>query len=214
MNRFVKVFFVMLVVFSMAACGSSAGSAPTAAPTNPPPTKEPTSAPAPTATQAPTEAATEAPTEAPPAFTTFESPEGVLSLDVPGAWVSETDNSTPNLTSYLFHPETGGAVIHYMLYDDGKTYINQGDAGKITLQLLNQGYTNGAGDIKISKDEPMKDGSEELTWESLDGGYSGITIFKGKGTTLALITFAYSNDQIDQYKDALDKSYSTLVFNQ
>jgi len=145
-------------------------------------------------------------------FIEFDSPDGLVSVEVPGDWEYQEDNSTPNVMSYVFRSKDQSALVHYVTYDDGKTNWNQGDAGKFALEILNGGYTDGAGDIKIS-DDKIVDGIEYLTWNSSKSQFSGVTAFKANGTLVGLITFLYNDLAKDQYAQQMDYLISTLKFN-
>ena len=156
-------------------------------------------------------AATEAPVEETvPEYVLYEDDGGFLSAEIPGEWLYERNENT-NIVSDEFYPEAGGAYVQSMVYDDGTTW-NQSMAGQVALIVLNQGYTNGAGDIRISKDEPQSDGSEWLTWTSKAGNYSGVTVFKASGKKLILFSVLYNNDAKDVYSEQLDYILSTLTF--
>jgi hypothetical protein len=178
------------------------------------PTEAPPVATAVPATAEPTAVPTEAPTatEEVPAYVKFESPDGSVVVEVPGDWTKTIDDSTSDVTSYLFTAPDAGGFIQYLVFDDGKTHWSQGNAGKVALAVLNNGYTNGAGDIKISKDEPMPNHSEQLTWSSNKGDYSGITSFKAIGTKLILFTVLYNNSSKDQYFETLNYVLDKLKF--
>jgi hypothetical protein len=103
-------------------------------------------------------------------------------------------------------------MVHYVTFDDGKTRWTQGDAGKLALSVLNSGYTNGSGDIKIT-DDTIDNGIEYLTWNSREGKYTGVTVFRAKGTLVALISFLCNDAAKDQYGKQLDYLISTLKFN-
>ena len=210
MKLYYKLVILIFVGLFMLACAG--GAVATSVPTEVPPvaTSVPTIA-APTAVPP---AATEAPTATAevPAFVKYESPDGSVTAEVPGDWIYKADESDPKIDSYLFTAPDSGGFIQYLVFDDGKTHWNQGIAGKVALAVLNDGYTDGAGDIKISKDEPMPDHSEHLTWSSKKGNYSGITSFKAIGTKLILFTVLYNNSSKDQYMEPLKYVLGKLTF--
>ncbi|MBK6792037.1 MAG: hypothetical protein IPG80_05725 [Anaerolineales bacterium] len=49
--------------------------------------------------------------------------------------------------------------------------------------MINNFYsaTGAVGDIRISSDQIMNDGSERLEWVSKSGGYSGVSFFETRG---------------------------------
>jgi hypothetical protein len=199
----------MLVAMLILACGGG-----TSVATSAPQQEEPAATEA-AVTEAATSdtAATEAPaaTEAAAEWIVYSDAEGFISVEIPGAWTHETKEDG-NVFADNFYPEEGGAYVQNMIYDDGTTW-NQSMAGQVALIVLNQAYTDGAGDIKISKDEPQSDGSERLTWTSKAGNYSGVTVFKASGKKLILFSVLYNNDAKDYYEDQVNHVLETLTFN-
>ena len=100
-----------------------------------------------------------------------------------------------------------GAVIENIVYDDGTAFTGNQKA-KFSLYLLNTFYssTGKEGDIKVSDDSIMKDGSERLTWTSKGGGYSGLSFLevRNNGTTFLFFTVDWGNDVQDTYIDTLN----------
>jgi hypothetical protein len=186
---------------------------PTEAPVQLPPTKVP-----------PTEVpATEAPvTEAPVSnnssggWTTFTDENGFYAIDVPSDWeYSHTvDDESNNYYIDTFSSPDGGAVIENIVYNDG-TPFTSGQNGQFALQILNQLYskTGREGDIRVSDDRIMKDGSERLTWTSKEGLYSGISYFEVRDRNWFLMfTVNWGNAVQDEYFDTLNtviESYRT-----
>jgi hypothetical protein len=211
-----KVLFIVLVALLLLACngGAIATSTHVVAPTKGQPVVESTAVVEPTVTKEAPSATEESPTatEEAPAFVEFQSPDGSVVAEVPGNWAYTSDDSSANVTSHIFSAPDSGGIVQYLVYDDGKTYWTQGEAGKVALSVLNEGYTKGYGDIKISKDQPMPDHSEQLTWSSKAGNYSGITSFKAIGTKLILFSVLYINPAKDQYLETLTYVLSTLRY--
>ena len=98
------------------------------------------------------------------------------------------------------------ALVENIVYNDGKSFTSN-DKGKFALYLLNTFYskTGKEGDIRVSDDRMMEDGSERLIWTSKAGGYSGISFLETRGTdTFLLFTVEWVNSAEDQYKATLD----------
>lgn len=134
---------------------------------------------------------------------TFYGPNDLFTIEVPTAWMYETQIDG-NIIVDSFHAPDGHALIENIMYDDG-SYYSAGDAGKAALRILNQFYTKGAGDIKVSEDSIQKDGSERLTWTSQQGGYSGVTFFEVRNeTSLLIFSVLYDNPYEDTYLPVLD----------
>jgi hypothetical protein len=189
----------------------------------------PTEVPAPTQppVQLPTQAPVIQPTEEAPVteepasnnnssggLKTFTDENNFYAIDVPADWeYSHTVDSDKNYY-YIdtFTSPDGGAVIENIVYNDG-TVFSGGQNGQFALQILNQLYskTGREGDIKVSEDQIMKDGSERLTWTSKEGLYSGLSFFEIRDKKWFLMfTVNWGNSMQDQYLDTLNaviKSY-------
>ena len=98
-------------------------------------------------------------------------------------------------------------MIENIVYDDGERFTGN-QKGKFALYLLNTFYssTGKEGDIKVSDDSIMKDGSERLTWSSKGGGYSGISFLelRSNGTTFLFFTVDWGDAVKDTYIDTLN----------
>jgi len=187
----------------------------------PPPV--PTQPPVQLPTQAPVIQPTEVPaTEAPVSnnssggLKTFTDENNFFSIDVPSDW-EYSHTVDPDKNYYYidtFSSPDGGAVIENIVYNDG-TAFSGGQNGKFALQILNQLYskTGREGDIKVSDDQIMKDGSERLTWASKEGLYSGLSFFEIREKNWFLMfTVNWGNAVQDQYLDTLNaviESYRT-----
>ena len=208
--RYLIVFFVLLLVTSMA-CGlfSSGGTSVTEEPpVQQPPTQQPPA-------QQPVEP--EPPTQEPPqqsdsgtgGFVTFTDQNGLFTIEVPADWTYEQTYDSENNYYYIdtFKSPDGGAVIENIVYDDGTAFTGN-QKGKFALYLLNTFYssTGKEGDIRVSDDSIMKDGSERLVWTSKGGGYSGISFLevRSNGTTFLFFTVDWGNDYEDVYLDTLN----------
>lgn len=121
---------------------------------------------------------------------TFSDRNNLYKISIPRPWVHTTEEDT-NLYIDTFLSPDGYGLIENMAYDDGST-ITKGDAGKIALYLLNNYYTSGAGDIKVTGDKVQSDGSERLDWTSRSGGYHGQSFFETRGTTFLMFSTIYS----------------------
>jgi hypothetical protein len=122
---------------------------------------------------------------------TFVDHNKLFQFDVPNAWTYEFSGDEQCYVDTFTSPD-GQAAIQNITCDTGQT-MNQAAAGQFALGMLNNAYTSGSGDIKISKDEPQPDGSEKLTWSSKKGGYSGVSFFETRGTRILLLTMFAGN---------------------
>lgn len=186
-HRMLFAFAALLLAVSLA-CGGSAEptAAPTLppAPTNPPPTAvpaQPTQAPAqPTQAQQPSNA-----------MVTFVDQNNLLAFDLPGDWYYENSDLGRNLytdvTAYAdtFTSPDGSALIESLvMFADANVTINNSTSQAVALDILNTYYSNTGtnnGDIRISSDQIMNDGSERFEWTSKGGNYSGISFFEVRG---------------------------------
>ncbi len=183
---------------------------PTQAPTRVPPTQEPVQQP----TVAPV---TDVPvSNSSGGLKTFTDKNNFYSIDVPSDWTYQqtVDNDKNYYYIDTFTSPDGGAVIENIVYNDGTPFTG-GQNGQFALYLLNTFYskTGREGDIKVTDDKIMKDGSERLTWNSKEGKYSGISFFEIRNkNNFLMFTVNWGNAVKDQYFDTLNtviQSYRT-----
>jgi hypothetical protein len=142
-------------------------------------------------------------------FVTFTDANGLYSIEVPADWTYEQSVDTENNNYYIdtFTAPDGGAVIENIVYDDGTVFTGN-QKSKFALYLLNTFYssTGREGDIRVSDDAIMKDGSERLTWTSKGGGYSGISFLEVRrnDTTFLFFTVDWGNSVEETYRDILN----------
>ena len=209
LKPFVFVLAVMAVV--SLACGvfSSSQDPPTTAPevqqlpTQPPQVQAPTEQPIDNTSNDSTS------NDSSGGYITFTDQNNLYSIEVPDGWDYSQTVDTENNYYYIdtFKSPDGGAVIENIVYDDGTAFTGNQKA-KFSLYLLNTFYssTGKEGDIKVSDDSIMKDGSERLTWTSKGGGYSGLSFLevRSNGTTFLFFTVDWGNDVQDTYIDTLN----------
>ena len=206
--------FIALLVFVVSVgclCTGLAGGTPTEAPAQPPAQAAPTKVPP---TQAPVQQPTKAPVTEPPAsssggWITFTDQNNYYAIDVPADWTYEQTYDSENNYYYIdtFTSPDGGAVIENIAYNDGTPFTG-GQNGQFALYLLNTFYSNTGreGDIKVSDDKIMKDGSERLTWTSKEGLYSGLSFFEVRDDryTFLMFTVNWGNDMEETYQETLN----------
>lgn len=209
------IFFLVLItaVVSLACQAITGSPEPTSVPN--PPTQQPT-------LEQPT--LQETSEEEPPQqlesdksdFIIFTDQNDLYSIEVPADWEYEQTYDAEDNYYYIdtFTSPDGGAVIENIVYDDGTRFTGN-QKGKFALYLLNTFYSSigREGDIRVSDDKIMPDGSERLTWSSQGGGYSGISFLelRSNGTTFLLFTVNWGNSVEDVYIDTLNyviESYS------
>lgn len=133
---------------------------------------------------------------------TFSDKNNLFQFEVPLAWTYSYDEAT-NIYQDRFTSPDGHSVIDNITYDDG-TATSKSQAGAVALSLLNQVYTNGANDIKITGDKVQPDGSERLTWTSKKGGYSGQSFFETRGTTFLMLSWLVDSGYEDMFGPVFD----------
>lgn len=208
--RFLIAFVLLLLTASMACSLFGGGETPAteAPPVQQPPTKQPPTQQPPTSQPVETEAPQQSDTTD-GGFVTFTDPNDLYYIEVPADWTYEHYYDEENNYYYIdtFTSPDGGAVIENIVYDDGTPFTGN-QKSKFALYLLNTFYssTGKEGDIRISDDKIMSDGSERLTWSSRGGGYSGISFLetRSNGTTFLFFTVDWGNDVEDVYVDTLD----------
>lgn len=137
-------------------------------------------------------------------FTTFTDQNNYYQMEVPSDWNYSQSTGDYYYIDHFKSPDEKG-LIENITYDDG-TPFSGSQNGRFALDLLNRFYSNTGttGDIRVSDDSIMKDGSERLTWRSKSGGYSGISYFELRGrTTFLMITIEWVDSAKDQYFDLL-----------
>jgi hypothetical protein len=141
---------------------------------------------------------------------TFTDQNNQFQFDVPLAW-TYTYSEDKNSYSDTFTSPDSNAIIENISYDDGSTSWTKSSAGKAALALLNQVYTGGAGDIKITGDEVQTDGSERLDWTSRNGGYSGQSFFETRGTSFLMLSLLYNKDYTEMFGPVFDNTLSSYA---
>lgn len=215
--------FLALLVFVISVgclCTGLSNGTPTQAPapTQPPVQVQPSRTPAPLPTAAP--AVTDEPVSnnnnSSGGWTTFTDEKGFYAIDVPSDWEYSHNVDGDNNYYYIdtFTSPDGGAVVENIVYNDGTPFTG-GQNGQFALQILNQLYskTGREGDIKVSDDKIMKDGSERLTWTSKEGKYSGLSFFEIRDkNNFLMFTVNWGNSMEETYLDTLNtviESYRT-----
>lgn len=144
---------------------------------------------------------------------TFKGPNNLFEIEVPLSWKHDLSTDA-NLIVDSFHAPDEHASIESIVYDDGFPYA-KADAGQATLRLLKEFYTNGDGDISITDDRIMEDRRERLTWESKQGGFSGITTFEVRNeTSLIIFSVLYDHPYEDTYRTLLEYVIDTYETSQ
>lgn len=138
---------------------------------------------------------------------TFTDQNELYQIDIPGNWNYE-QTSGDNYYADVFTAPDEGAKVENIVYNDG-TAFSGGQNGRFALDILNTFYssTGEAGDIRVTDDSIMKDGSERLTWQSRGGDYSGVSFFEIRGSdrkTFLMFTVYWLDDAEDFYSETLN----------
>lgn len=222
-HRVLFAFIVLLVAISCICTNTNV--APTTPPTNVPAA---TSAPAVTSAPAPTTNAPQPPSNNTPALNgtssdlvTFVDQKNLLAFDLPGDWTyehvelgdqvySDANAYTDTFTS----PDESAKMESLVIF--AKITLSGSESGGAALDLLHRYYsaTGKVGDIRVSSDQIMKDGSERLEWTSREGGYSGVSFFELRGDNRKtwLMLTAWWSDGVDQATlDAVNNAIATYT---
>ena len=216
--RTIFAFIALLLVVSLACNG---GATPTPAPTIPP---APTSAPLPTIDT--TQQQGNAPSGALPQsgnapqqsgtssdLVTFVDENNLLAFDLPGDWFYEHTVGDVLYVDTFTSPDEVSAIIESLVYNDGTAFTGK-DNGRFALYLLNTYYsaTGKEGDIRVSSDQIMNDGSERLEWASRSGGFSGVSYFELRGDdrkTFLMLTAKWLDDLDQATLDAINNAINS-----
>ncbi|MBL8079749.1 MAG: hypothetical protein JNM55_17410 [Anaerolineales bacterium] len=144
----------------------------------------------------------------------FVGPNEAMSIDVPLGWAYQFDDHetySDALIETLQSPDLA-ALIENVSVVDGNSYT-MGNAGQMALFLLNDRYSSGSNDIRVSDIKTLNDGSEFWTWRSVKGGFSGVTNFELRdgGRQILLLSFISDNDFLDLYQPLFDRVLSTYT---
>ncbi|MBI2759772.1 MAG: hypothetical protein HYX49_14000 [Chloroflexi bacterium] len=192
-------FAIMVIIVGLACSGGT--TVPAAQSTQPPQQPAPTQA----VSSPGNSNNNSAPTGNSSAPVSFTDKNNFYQIDVPGDWKQSSESGTNYYIDQFKSPD-GNALVENIAYDDG-TAFSGSQNGQFALQLLHQFYSNTGkeGDIRVSEDKIMQDGSERLTWTSKGGGYSGASYFEvRKKTTFLMLTIEWSNDYESTYLDTLN----------
>lgn len=205
--------FAALLLMVGLACGASAE--PTANPTLPP---VPTTAPA----------QPEQPQGQPQNtggngdITTFVDANNLLAFDLPNDWTFEhTDHgdaiySDVNAYSDTFtSPDSSAKIESIVMFANEGVTVNNSISQAVALDILNTYYSSTGtnnGDIRISSDQIMKDGSERFEWTSKGGNYSGVSFFEVRGAdkrTWLMWTLWWSNSSDQATLDIVNNAINS-----
>ena len=213
------VFLILVLALTGLACQAVTGGAePAPAPVQPPVQEDPPQPVAPPVEE-PAEQPAEQPSEPqsqPPAassdYLMFTDRNGHFQIEVPGDWSQSEETGDVYYIDQFKSPDEQ-AMIENLVYDDGDAFTG-GTNGKFALALLHNFYssTGKEGDIKVTDDKIMPDGSERLSWSSRGGGYSGMSFFEVRNrTTFLMFTVEWMDESESDYIDILNRAIESYV---
>ncbi|MBI3163151.1 MAG: hypothetical protein HYZ24_00595 [Chloroflexi bacterium] len=192
--RMLFVFAAVLLAVSLACGGSSEPAAEN--PTLPPaPTNAPAQQEQPQTQEQPQQQTTDG------GLVTFTDENGLAAFDLPGDWAYSHSTGENYYVDRFTTPDGASGFMESLVYSDGTPFVKS-QKGQFALDLINTFYsaTGQVGDIKVTGDQIMPDGSERLEWVSKSGGYSGMTFFETRGddNSVFLMLSAWWMDGADQ----------------
>lgn len=152
---------------------------------------------------------------------TFTDQNNFLAFDLPGDWTYEHvelgDQIYSDADAYsdtFVSPDESADMESLVIFSD-VAMDNSLSAG-VALDLLHRlySYTGKVGDIRISSDQIMQDGSERFEWKSKGGEYSGRTYFEIRGKnkkTWLMLTARWSNDADESTIKVIDDAIGSYV---
>lgn len=197
--------FVAVMLFVSLACGATGQ--PTAIPTLPPvPTNPPVEV-QPTAVQQQQQQQQQTTGNG---IVTFVDQNNLLAFDLPGDWTYEHidhgDAIYSDVVAYtdaFTSPDESAVIESLVMFANPGVKVDNSTSQYVALDILNTYYSSTGqnnGDIRISSDQIMKDGSERFEWSSKGGGYSGVSFFEVRGDDKRtwLMWTAFWSDSVDQ----------------
>lgn len=211
--------FVTLLLAVSLACNGGATPTPTTVPTAVViPTKESISIPP---TSAPQQINTPVPSSGNNSGGTFVDQNNLLAFEMPGDWTLEHielgDQVYTDANAYsdtFTSPNESAKMESLVIF--AETAVDNSVSAGAALDLLHRYYstTGKVGDIRISSDQIMQDGSERFEWSSKGGDYSGVSFFEVRGSnrkTWLMLTAWWDNDVDQATLDVIDNAIATYT---
>ncbi|MBI2331361.1 MAG: hypothetical protein HYU84_04220 [Chloroflexi bacterium] len=217
MKSYRTLFGLMALLLAVSlACGGSG--TPTANPTLPP---VPTNPPAQVDQGQTQDQGQQQPSNG---IVTFVDQNNLLAFDLPGDWTYEhTDHGdaiytdVEAYTDTFTSPDESAIIESLVMFADQGVKVNNSTSQAVALDILNTYYSSTGtnnGDIRISSDQIMQDGSERFEWTSKGGDYSGVSFFEVRGDdkrTWLMWTAWWSNSVDQSVLDIVDSAISTYT---
>ncbi|HMV29968.1 MAG TPA: hypothetical protein PKE23_11320 [Anaerolineales bacterium] len=205
--RMLFAFAALMLVVSLACGGSSA-----------PATENPTLPPVPTNPPAQQEQPqgqdqSQGQTTTDSGLVTFVDENGLAAFDLPGDWVYSHSTGDNYYVDRFTTPDGFSGLVESLVYNDGTSFVKS-QKGQFALDLINTFYsaTGEVGDIKVTSDQIMPDGSERLEWTSKSGGYSGMTFFETRGddnSTFMMLSAWWDNNADQATLDIINNAIAS-----
>ena len=202
--RMLFVFAALLLAVSLACGGSSAPA--TENPTLPPVPTNPPAQPEQTQEQSQQQSTDNG-------LVTFVDENGLAAFDLPGDWVYSHSTGDNYYVDRFTTPDGYSGLLESLVYSDGTSFVKS-QKGQFALNLINTFYSNTGevGDIKVTSDQIMPDGSERLEWTSKAGGYSGMSFFETRGddnSTFMMLSAWWMNDTDQATLDIINNAIAS-----
>ncbi len=139
----------------------------------------------------------------------YTSPNGIFTMDVPAGWSMETDTKTIEDT-----------VIDTFTAPDGNAYVQilVNDVSPDTTAVLKGQYTLDymkrlcGEDLRVGTDVTLDDGREKLEWWSDINKTSGTAYFDTVDNKLFVANMYYKDAHEDTYKDMLEDVADSFAY--
>lgn len=192
-----RIPVVIIVLFSIISSSCAAINPPAETPTEAATMSIPTSPPQQTDTPLP-------PTDS--ISSTFVDQNNLFAIDLPADWTDATESQSDHYTDTFTSPD-GSAKIESLIYNDGQPF-EEAKNKDFALYLLNTYYssTGKAGDITITSNQMIENGTQRNEWNSKSGGYSGVSFFELRGDDKATFLMFTA-----QWKDGTDQAILDMV---
>lgn len=155
---------------------------------------------------------------------TFVDQNNLLAFDLPGDWTYEHtehgDAIYTDVDAYsdtFTSPDETAIIESLVMFANPGVTVNNSTSQAVALDILNTYYSSTGtnnGDIRISSDQIMQDGSERFEWTSKGGNYSGVSFFEVRGDDKRtwLMWTAFWDNGVDQsVLDIVDNAIATYT---
>jgi len=155
---------------------------------------------------------------------TFVDQNNLLAFDLPGDWTYEhTDHGdaiytdVDAYTDTFTSPDESVIIESLVMFANPGVKVDNSTSQYVALDILNTYYSSTGtnnGDIRISSDQIMQDGSERFEWTSKGGDYSGVSFFEVRGDdkrTWLMWTAFWSNNVDQTMLDIVDNAIATYA---